>query len=455
MKKLLLVAGEGMAGAEARHLDSGAGAEARHPDRGAGTEARNPDRGAGTEARNPDSDAGTEAQNLDRGAGTEARHASAEDSQPNDGERKHRPMLRNVHIDYSHGTFFVTIQAAFNKTIFGAIVGEKSILNELGEAVAASLRSLGERYPETEVIEFVVMPNHVHVIVRLARRRDNRKHQLGYVIGRFKGWISKVYRDLVAAGRAVDVGTTPWQRDYWDKLVTTDEQLEAYRRYIRQNPAKWTRDRFGAVTSHSFGEIGLLNARLIGFVASQGAFTSELQPRLLWRKDAGAGSAGAEARYPDCGSGAEAQPPDRFEPVISTFTSAQERAVLGKLLAKGRRFVRIYPGGMPLPNELEPMVAAACAAGNALLISPVPSGTGINKQRAVWCNEYVLKNAAEVWAGAITPGHTLDSLVKALWPRGAGAEARHPDRGAGAEARQPDRGAGSEARQPNVEVRQP
>ena len=341
---------------------------------------------AGSEARHPDSEAGTATR------------------QPNDGEKKHRPMLRNANIDYSHGTFFVTIQAAFNKTIFGAIVGEKSVLNELGEAVAASLRSLGERYPGTEVIEFVVMPNHVHVILRLARRHDNRGHQLGYIIGRFKGWISKVYRDLVAAGRAVDVGTTPWQRDYWDKLVTTDEQLEAYRHYIRQNPAKWTRDRFGAVTSHSFGEIGLLNARLVGFVASQGAFTSELKPMLLWRK------------------GASTE--ESLSPVISTFTSAQERAVLGKLLARGRRFVRIYPGGIPPKEELEPAVAAACEAGKALLISPVPPGTGINKQRAVWCNEYVLKNSAEVWAGAITPGHTLDSLVKALRPKGPGAEAR-------------------------------
>ena len=377
MKELLFAAGVGMAGAKARHPDSGADAKVRP---------------LSAEARHPDS-----------GVGIEALPASAKDSQPNDGERKHRPMLRNANIDYSHGTFFVTIQAAFNKTIFGAIVGAKSVLNELGEAVAASLRSLGERYPGTEVIEFVVMPNHVHVILRLARRRDNRKHQLGYVIGRFKGWISKVYRDLVAAGRAVDVGTTPWQRDYWDKLVTTDEQLEAYRRYIRQNPAKWTRDRFGAVTSHSFGEIGLLNARLVGFVASQGAFTSELKPMLLWRK--------------------VASTEERLSPVISTFTSAQERAVLGKLLAMGRRFVRIYPGGIPPKEELEPAVATACEAGKALLISPVPPGTGINKQRAVWCNEYVLKNSAEVWAGAITPGHTLDSLVKALRPKGPGAEA--------------------------------
>ena len=374
-------------------------------------------------------------------AGPEARHPDLTmDAEARHPEKKHRPMLRNANIDYSHGTFFVTIQAAFNKTIFGAIVGEKSVLNELGNAIQESLQSLGERYPGTEVIEFIVMPNHVHILLRLARRHDNHKHQLGYVIGRFKSWIAKIYRDILAQGQVVDVGQTPWQRDYWDKLVTTEEQLEGYRRYIRQNPAKWTRDRFGAVTAHSFGEIGLLNARLIGFVASQGAWAEELNPRLLWRK------AGPETRHPDLIMNAAAhQPiaaacqPDlamnaaacQHDPIISTFTSAQERAVLSKLLTKGRRFVRIYPGGIPPLEMLEPEVAKACKAGNALLISPVPAGTGINKQRAVWCNEYVLKNAAEVWAGAITPGHTLESLVKALRPRIAGLEARQP----GAEAR--------------------
>ena len=349
----------------------------------------------------------------------------------NAGEKKHRPMLRNANIDYSHGTFFVTIQAAFNKTIFGAIVGEKSVLNELGEAVAESLRSLGERYPGTEVVEFVVMPNHVHVILRLARQHGNRKHQLGYVVGRFKGWISKVYRDMVAQGQAVDVGTTPWQRDYWDKLVTTEEQLAAYRRYIRNNPAKWTRDRFGAVASYSFGNVVLLNARLVGFVASQGAYKSDLKPRLLWVRD----MAGTEAHHPELGAVA-AHHPDHVEeagfrarekaPLISTFTSAQERAVFAKALSNGRRFVKICPGGIQPESELEPAVISACNEGRGLLISPVPTDTGVNKQRSVWCNEYVLKNAAEVWAGEITPGHTLDSLVKTLRPRKSGSGARQP-----------------------------
>ena len=327
--------------------------------------------------------------------------------------KKHRPMLRNANINYSRGTFFVTMQAAFNKTIFGAIVGEKCVLNELGGAVEASLKSLGERYAGVEIDEFVVMPNHVHFLIKIgvaslcARPKKtgvdgHSKIDLGFVIGRFKSWISKLYRDMVAEGKAVDVGATPWQRDFWEKLVTTPEQLEGYRRYIRENPAKWTRDRFGAVTSYTFGNVALLNARLIGFVASQGAYTSELKPRQLWAR------AGAEARHPN---NARDKPP-----LISTFTSAQERAVFAKALASGRRFVKVCPGGIPLESELEPAVAAACNEGRGLLISPAPSGTGVNKQRAVWCNEYILKNAAEVWAGDITPGHTLASLIAALRP---------------------------------------
>ena len=375
-----------------------AGAEARHP------------KAVGAVARHPES------------ADTAARHPKARkgDGAMKSGEEvalidTRRPMLRNANINYSCGTFFVTIQAAFNKTIFGAIVGKSCVLNELGNAVDESLRSLGKRYPGTEVVEFIVMPNHVHVILHLARRPDNRKHQLGYVIGRFKGWISKVYRDMLAAGRAVDVGATPWQRDYWDKLVTTPEQLEGYRRYIRENPAKWTRDRFGAVTNYSFGNVALLNARLVAFVASQGACRSDLRPKLLWVRESALRMAGAEARHPDQIGEAGLCPRDKA-PVISTFTSAQERAVFAKVMAHDRRFIKVYPGGIPPLGELEPAIAEACEAGRGLLISPSPSGTGLNKQRAVWCNEYILKNAAEVWAGEITPGHTLASLVAALKP---------------------------------------
>ena len=322
-------------------------------------------------------------------------------------------MLRNENIDYSRGWFFVTIQAAFNKTIFGAIVGEKCVLNEFGSAVSEVIEGLGSHYPGTYVDCFVVMPNHVHLVVRIEAGAEprqpeiggNRTHQLGYVIGRFKSYVFKLYRDFKVKGGVVDVGETPWQRDYWEKLITKYDQLVAIRKYIAENPKRWSRDRFGLVTSFSYGNLGLLNARLVGFVASQGAYREGLKPRRLWIR-----GAGTEARQPENGQ------PEK-PPVISTFTSAQERAIFEKLMKEGRRFVRVYPGGLPVEDDMEPALKATCDEGRGLLLSPVASASGLNKQRAVWCNEYILKNAAEVWAGEITPGHTLASLVTALTPR--------------------------------------
>ncbi len=49
-----------------------------------------------------------------------------------------RKSLRNANINYRNGWFFVTFQVAHNKSIFGAIVGERCELNELGRQVEAT-----------------------------------------------------------------------------------------------------------------------------------------------------------------------------------------------------------------------------------------------------------------------------------------------------------------------------
>ncbi len=48
------------------------------------------------------------------------------------GRTAFRKSLRNANINYRNGWFFVTCQVAHNKSIFGAIVGERCELNELG-----------------------------------------------------------------------------------------------------------------------------------------------------------------------------------------------------------------------------------------------------------------------------------------------------------------------------------
>jgi len=60
--------------------------------------------------------------------------------------------------------------------------------------------------------------------------------------------------------------------------------------------------------------------------------------------------------------------------IISTFTNPQEREVLRCLVAEGRRFISVYPGGIPF--QLPSGIADSVKKGRALLLSPVESGTG-------------------------------------------------------------------------------
>ena len=307
--------------------------------------------------------------------------------------------LRNANINYRNGWFFVTWQTAHNKSIFGAIVGDRCELNELGRRVGEYWREMPAKYPELELDEFVVMPNHFHAIVRVRFRPTNKEHHLGFLLGRFKGGTGYIYGKMRRAGEVDDIGDHLWQFDYWDKIVTSEQQLAAYRRYIRDNPKNWTRDRFGVVTQYSLGNLELLNGPRIAFVASHGFWASELKPRLAWRRNAPVSVRGASA--PSL-------------PIISTFTSAQEREALRRALAKGRSVIKVVPQGLPIESELSSELREALADGRILFISPQPTGSSLNKKVAAWCNEYVLRHADEIWVGDIAPNGMLATMMKAM-----------------------------------------
>lgn len=319
--------------------------------------------------------------------------------------------LRNANINYRNGWFFVTWQTAHNKSIFGAIMGARCELNELGRRVEEYWREMPAKYPELELDEFVVMPNHFHAIVRIRFRPANKEHHLGFLLGRFKGGTGYIYGKMRRAGEVDDIGDHLWQFDYWDKIVTSEQQLAAYRRYIRDNPKNWTRDRFGAVTQYSLGNLELLNGPRIAFVASHGFLASELKPKMVWRRNEVCRSDMGGVAVSVRGASAPSLP------IISTFTSAQEREALRRALAKGRSVIKVVPQGLPLESELSSELREALAGGRILFISPQPTGSSLNKKVAAWCNEYVLRHADEIWVGDISPNGMLATMMKAMGRR--------------------------------------
>ncbi len=82
----------------------------------------------------------------------------------------------------------------------------------------------GERY---DLGDFVIMPNHVHV---LFRPRDG--HPLGKILHSWKSFTAK------KINAALNQTGACWQEDYWDRLIRNERHFAACQRYIAQNPVK-------------------------------------------------------------------------------------------------------------------------------------------------------------------------------------------------------------------------
>ncbi len=319
--------------------------------------------------------------------------------------------LRNANINYRSGWWSVSIQVAQNKSIFGAVVGEDVVLNTLGRAVEEYWLALPKKYPELQLFDYVVMPNHFHAILRIHLAPTNRDHHLGFLISRFKGGTSFIYGKMRRSGEVEDIGESLWQRDYWDDLITSEEEFKGWQKYILENPANWSSDRYGACTAYTRGDVALLTRPRVAFVASQGFYASDLKPRKIWSRSAKrSGAVSAKADNSD----KDIEADDFSRPLISTFTSAQEREALRRALAKKRFIIAVFPAGLPNEGEENSDLRIAMREGRALAISPQPSGCRLNKKIATWCNEFVLKNADEIWVGDISPNGMLMQMLTGL-----------------------------------------
>jgi putative transposase len=76
-----------------------------------------------------------------------------------------------------------------------------------------------------ELIAWAIMPNHVHLVIRLRPERS-----LGTVVRSWKSWTARHIN--TALGQQGQV----WQEDYWDRMIRDDEHLWSTIRYIEHNP---------------------------------------------------------------------------------------------------------------------------------------------------------------------------------------------------------------------------
>jgi REP element-mobilizing transposase RayT len=101
--------------------------------------------------------------------------------------QRHSIRLRDY--DYSQtGGYFVTIVTYQRKCLFGQVVNGVMTFDESGVIAKQQWERLSRRFPNTEISEFIIMPNHIHGIIEILE--ESRR---GTAEG-LNGLISRSYR---------------------------------------------------------------------------------------------------------------------------------------------------------------------------------------------------------------------------------------------------------------------
>ena len=133
---------------------------------------------------------------------------------------KGRKRNRMQGFDYTQDAiYFITICTKERLHHFGKIVEGKMIESTAGSIVAVQIRWLEQQYPYFELHNFVVMPNHLHLLFRIDRGKIENKEikikSVSSLIGALKTTTSK---QIHLSGNI----TFMWQRSFHDHIVRTD-----------------------------------------------------------------------------------------------------------------------------------------------------------------------------------------------------------------------------------------
>lgn len=170
----------------------------------------------------------------------------------NDREPKyHRRSIRLKGFDYTMPWwYYITICAYKRNCLFGKVVNNEVIKNEIGEVSEQCWKEIPAHFPQVILDEFIIMPNHIHGIIIIEERaivraqhveplQTERKFQnivagsVSAIIRSYKAAVSKKCHEMNYDFR--------WHRNYYEHIIRCQKDLENIRHYIHYNALKWKR----------------------------------------------------------------------------------------------------------------------------------------------------------------------------------------------------------------------
>ena len=203
-----------------------------------------------------------------------------------------RHQFRAKWHDYNSGVYFVTICTHEKRHTFGQIVHAQFIASDLGKIVEDNIKSIPQHYQDVEILNYVVMPNHIHLVISVGTRffaltrtdailrvphnrfaSDSIKSNMGClkppqhadavadfhhnsrlatIIGAFKAGVSRIARTQcidrtrrIASLRQPHQQPHPiWQSRFHENIIRNQQSFNNIMNYIDTNVQNWGKDCF-------------------------------------------------------------------------------------------------------------------------------------------------------------------------------------------------------------------
>lgn len=134
----------------------------------------------------------------------------------------------------------LSVQASFSEKNHAEIECTVA-LNQNGLIVEERINWLMNQYEYVDIHNYIVMPNHFHLIIEIDRQKVAGKgtkiKSLSSLIGAMKTTSSKQIHELGFKDFA-------WHRSFHDHIIRNEKSYDTIFNYITNNPTNWLKDTF-------------------------------------------------------------------------------------------------------------------------------------------------------------------------------------------------------------------
>lgn len=186
-------------------------------------------------------------------------------------EKHHRRSIRIKGFDYSSvGSYYITLCSQNRENYFGKIVNNEIELNNAGKMVKKWVIETNNKFKNTIIDEYIIMPNHLHLIITIitppietdqhsclkkniavegehigSPLQENYVHpriEISIIITWLKTMTTNEYINGVKNEIYAPFNKHLWQRNYYERIIRNENEFNKIREYIINNPVNWLND---------------------------------------------------------------------------------------------------------------------------------------------------------------------------------------------------------------------